>query len=233
MELVKTQANYHGMSSKKIAERTGKDHKNVIRDIKTMIADLEKDGSNLSHNDYQELKDQRGYVSEILLNERLTLCLASGYSTAVRMNLIDDWADMKRQPGNGFETPKTYIEALKELTQSLEAKEKLQIELQAARPAVDFYNAVTDSKDAIAIGEVAKILDMGYGQNKLFQFLRDQHILSSKNQPYQQYIDCGYFRVIEQKYTGKDGTAHINIKTLVFQKGLDYIRKLIIKQRAA
>lgn len=49
----------------------------------------------------------------------------------------------------------------------------------------------------------------------------------SNNIPYQKYIDSGYFRVIEQKYTKPDGTVCINIKTLVYQKGLDFIRKLL------
>lgn len=70
---------------------------------------------------------------------------------------------------------------------------------------------------------------MGIGRNRLFQFLRDNDILMNNNQPYQQYIDRGYFRVIEQKYTKPDGTTHINIKTLVYQRGLDYIRKLLKK----
>ena len=37
----------------------------------------------------------------------------------------------------------------------------------------------------------------------------------------------GYFRIVEQKYVKPDGDTCINIKTLVYQKGLDYIRKII------
>ena len=50
--------------------------------------------------------------------------------------------------------------------------------------------------------------------------------------PYQKYIDCGWFRVIEQKYT-KNGEEHISIKTLVYQKGVDAIRRKIEAQRSA
>jgi hypothetical protein len=83
------------MSSKRIAEKTGKLHKNVLRDIRSMVDEL--DGSNLSHLDYREVKDVRSYTSEVLLNERLSLCLASGYSIKLRMMIIDDWASMKTQ----------------------------------------------------------------------------------------------------------------------------------------
>jgi len=94
-------------------------------------------------------------------------------------------------------------------------------------PKAEFYDAVAGSKDAIDIGSAAKVLDMGIGRNKLFEILRNKGILMSNNIPYQKYIDCGYFRTIEQKYSKPDGTVCINIKTLVYQKGLDFIRKLL------
>ncbi len=102
-------------------------------------------------------------------------------------------------------------------------------EIALLKPKAEFFDQVADSKTAIEIGEAAKVLNMGIGRNKLFQFLREQGILMNNNQPYQQYIDRGYFRTIEQKYTKPDGTTHINIKTLVYQRGLDYIRKLLKK----
>ena len=71
---------------------------------------------------------------------------------------------------------------------------------------------------------------MGIGRNKLFSILRDENILQRDNIPYQEYIDREYFRVVEQKYDKPYGEIGINIKTLVFQKGIDYIRKLLIKK---
>ena len=97
------------------------------------------------------------------------------------------------------------------------------------QPKAEFFDAVTDSKTAIPIGDVAKILDIGIGRNKLFEFLREKNILTSDNRPYQRYIDAGYFRVIEQKYE-VNGEVRINIKTLVFQKGIDWIRKQLVKE---
>ena len=95
------------------------------------------------------------------------------------------------------------------------------------KPKEEFFDAVTDSKDAIEMKDVAKVLDMGIGRNKLFKFLRERNVLMNNNTPYQEYVDRGYFRVIEQKYNRGYGETGINIKTLVFQKGVDYIRKLL------
>lgn len=66
---------------------------------------------------------------------------------------------------------------------------------------------------------------------KLFEFLRVKGILDKNNQPYQRFQDAGYFRIIETKYIADDGT-HINLKTVVYQKGLDFIRRVILSDRA-
>ena len=97
------------------------------------------------------------------------------------------------------------------------------------KPKADFFDAVADSKTAISMNEVAKVLAIkGYGRNNLFEFLRNEGILDKFNVPYQRYVDCGWFRVIEQKYM-KNGEPVISTKTLVYQKGVDAIRKRIEK----
>lgn len=93
------------------------------------------------------------------------------------------------------------------------------------KPKEEFFDAVTDSTDAVDMKDAANALHMGIGRNNLFKFLREQKILTENNRPYQQYIDRGYFRVIEQKYDKGYGETGINIKTVVYQKGVDYIRK--------
>jgi prophage antirepressor-like protein len=104
-------------------------------------------------------------------------------------------------------------------------------QIQELKPKAEFFDAVAGSKDAISIGEAAKIIyeETHLGRNKLFRELRQKGILMKDNIPYQEFIDKGYFRTIEQKYTKPDGTTCINIKTLVYQKGLDFIRKIIKK----
>ena len=96
------------------------------------------------------------------------------------------------------------------------------------KPKAEFFDAVADSKTAISMNEVSKVLGIkGYGRNNLFEFLRSSGILDRWNVPYQRYIDCGWFRVIEQKYS-KNGEQCVSTKTLVYQKGVDAIRKKIL-----
>lgn len=105
--------------------------------------------------------------------------------------------------------------------------QKLAIENEDMKPKAEFYDTVTDSKDAISMAEVAKVLDYDIGRNKLFELLKKKKILDKSRVPYQRFVDAGYFRVIETKYTKPNGDVCINIKTLVLQKGIDYIRKVL------
>ena len=127
--------------------------------------------------------------------------------------------------------PQTYKEALIELIAKVEENEKLLIENTELKPKGEFYDAVAGSDTLIDMNQVSKTLNVkGLGRNKLFEFLRSQKILMNDNQPYQQYVDKGYFKLIEVRWTNpKTGDTNITLKTMVFQTGLDFIRKTVKK----
>ena len=77
--------------------------------------------------------------------------------------------------------PRTLKEALILALEQQETIEKQQLLIEEAKPKVEFFDAVTDSKTAIDMGRAAKVLDMGIGRNKLFEFLREQNILMYNN----------------------------------------------------
>ena len=108
----------------------------------------------------------------------------------------------------------------------LEAESKIKEDA----PKVKFYDAVTGSKDAIDMRLVATMLNIGVGRNIIFEILRNEKILDRKNIPYQKYIDMGYFRTVETSYSKPSGDTCINIKTVVFQKGINFIRNTITKR---
>jgi anti-repressor protein len=121
--------------------------------------------------------------------------------------------------------PTTFREAL-----LLAAEQQLVIEQQASqievmKPKELFFDQVTGSSNAFDMVDVAKVCNLGVGRNTLFKFLRDIHVLRENNTPYQQFVDCGYFRVIESTYNKPDGSVHISLKTVVYQKGIDFIIK--------
>jgi anti-repressor protein len=106
---------------------------------------------------------------------------------------------------------------------------KAEKRVEEDRPKVEFYEAVTGAETAIDIGTVAKVLNISkVGRTALFTILRNKKILMINNQPYQTYIDREYFRVIESKFTYPNGDTGINFKTVVYQKGVEYIRKIVL-----
>ena len=166
--------------------------------------------------------------------QNLTIINESGLYSLVLSSKLESAKKFKRwithevipeiRKTGGYQAPTTFAEALRALADKVEQNEKLAEENAKLLPKAEFFDAVTDSRSAISIGEVAKVLDMGIGQNKLFAYLREKKILDYHNIPYQEYIDRGYFRTVEQKYDVR-GEVRINIKTLVFQKGIDFIRR--------
>jgi len=108
--------------------------------------------------------------------------------------------------------------------------EEQKTQLAEAKPKIEFFDAVTESTDTIDMGEVAKVLNIpGFGRNNLFAFLRGKKILMSDNTPYQTYIDRGYFKIVENSWETPSGLCHVNMKPVVYQKGLDFIRKIIME----
>jgi phage antirepressor YoqD-like protein len=119
-------------------------------------------------------------------------------------------------------------EALLLALEAEERAEQAEQKLIEARPKVEFYDEVTESKDVLDFAAVAKVLNKkDFGRNRLLDFLRNKGVLRQSNEPYQQYVDRGWFKIVETKWTDKNGNTKINIKTVVFQKGVDGIRKIL------
>lgn len=164
----------------------------------------------------QNLQSIQDYQLTIGMAKEIAMLQRSDKGKEIRQYFIQiekEWNTPERVMARGLEASRLVIE--KQNRMLLEQKHK-----------VDFYDSVADSKSAIPMDQVAKVIAVpGIGRNKLFEFLRDAKILQYNNIPYQKYVDAGYFRVVETKFTKPDGSTNINIKTLVYQKGIEYIRK--------
>ena len=100
---------------------------------------------------------------------------------------------------------------------------------------VDFFDTVTQTDGWMEMSEVAKLLNYeGYGRNNLMKFLRDTGVFRNRpgirqihNQPYQEYVDRGYFKLVEQNYVNGLGKTEVSNKPVCSQKGLEFIRRLL------
>ncbi len=82
------------MSSREIAELTGKRHGDVLRDVRTML-DALKDDADLRH--VREERDGRGYTACIHLDKELTETLVTGYSIPLRHRVIKRLHELESQ----------------------------------------------------------------------------------------------------------------------------------------
>ena len=110
--------------------------------------------------------------------------------------------------------------------------EKQSAYIEKAKPKVAFHDAVTQSSSTVDMGVAAKLLNFkGIGRNKLFGLLRDFKILDKYNRPYQQYVDKGWFKLVETSFVHPTtGDNLVNYKVVLFQKGLDNIHSILIKK---
>lgn len=82
------------MSSREISNVTGKEHRNVKRDIKLMLESLEKDVLIYERN-YKDTLNR--LQTEYLLDEELTFTLVAGYNVKLRNQIVKRWKELEKQ----------------------------------------------------------------------------------------------------------------------------------------
>lgn len=105
-------------------------------------------------------------------------------------------------------------------------REIAEAKVKELQPKAEIFDRVMSSDDCIDIGEAARVLKLSYGRNTLFDKLRSLSILMRDNIPYQQYIQRGYFKCVESHYV-QNNEARIHIKTLITQKGINWLSSII------
>jgi hypothetical protein len=88
-QLINTQTT---MSSREIAELTGKNHADVMRDIRTMLEQLEVGASSFAGS---YMSEQNKSLPLFNLPKRECLILVSGYSVRLRAKIIDRWQELE------------------------------------------------------------------------------------------------------------------------------------------
>lgn len=126
-----------------------------------------------------------------------------------------------------LDNPDLLLDVVARLKQEKDARLAVEKQLEVQAPKIEAYNTLMDSKQALYIGDVAKLLNSKeWGQKRLFVFLRNAGVLTKDNLPYQEYINKQYFRVVTRTYTVHDEIRN-SMTTLVMPKGIDYILNLI------
>ncbi len=200
------------MTSREIAELTGKRHDNVMADIRVMLAEL--------YGEEGLLKFQASYINSqnkeqpcFKLPKRESLILVSGYNVAMRAKIIDRWQELEAQIAKpalpDFNNPVLAARAWAdevEKRQLVEQEKKaiesqkviLEAKIESDAPKVEFADDVRIDKDGIySVRQAAKIADT---QESHFRAWLAENDMIFKNkdgtwEPYAEFIKKGWFKL--------------------------------------
>lgn len=222
MDLITTGASVAMMTSREIAELTGKRHDNVMTDIRKMLAELHGEVGVLTFQDTQA-DPQNGQSYPIFnLPKRETLILVSGYSVAMRAKIIDRWQELEAD--QAIKLPKTMAQALRLAAEQAEQIEAQQLQLEAQQPAVEFVDRFVEAKSAKGFREVAKIL--GTKEREFIASLADDKIIFKQGSNWLPFADYQ-----PRYFTVKTGEAngHAFIQTRFTPEGIAWVAKRFSK----
>ncbi|EIC5118274.1 Rha family transcriptional regulator [Salmonella enterica] len=184
------------MSSREIAELTGKRHDNVLRDIEKMARDLDIIDS-LKFEVFEEINNLGLQVQRKVykLNKEETLILVSGYSIKMRAAIIRRWQELELQVSKpslpDFTNPAEAARAwASEYEQKLIAQEKLAL----AAPKADVYDLIVDRNNLYNATQVAqKFGQSAVWMNKQLEQFGVYNRSVKRGRVFQQwFVDKGY-----------------------------------------
>ncbi|PJO37621.1 phage regulatory protein/antirepressor Ant [Delftia acidovorans] len=183
------------MSSREIAELTGRDHGNVMRDIRTLLDDLQ--ASDLKPvcetTTYAGANGQRYPQYELDRDTCLTLLL--GYDAVARMKVVKRWQELEHQAAPAV--PRTMSQALRLAAEQAEKIEQQQAALALAAPKVEFVDRFASAETgAMGFRQVCKLLRAN--EERFRAFLLDNKVmyhLGGRLTPLAQHMDAGRFVV--------------------------------------
>jgi Rha family phage regulatory protein len=225
--LITPQTTQPTISSLEIAHITGKQHNEVLKDIRRILAEAEIGLGQFS----QSYRNAQNKVQPCYnLPRRECDLVISGYSVKYRLAIIDRWQELEaRESKQSFEIPQTRAAALRLAAELEEKVAEQSAALAIAAPKVDFYDTVMESSTVCQLGVACQVASLPFGRNILFQKLREAGVLISAgerhNLPKQKYIESGLFTVKEKSFTSITGETLVKFTTHVTQKGIDWLIK--------
>lgn len=229
-------------SSREVAKRFGKEHKDVLRAIKSITAQNCAVTQMFYQSEYTAGTGKK-YPMYLMNRDGFSL-LAMGFTgkEAVQWKLkyIEAFNQMEKQLAQRPQLSRAELmaQALIAAHDELEHKDAQIAELT---PKGIFADAVSASKKSILVGELAKLLcqnGVQIGQNRLFSWMREHGYLirdpkrSDYNMPTQRAVEMCLFEIKETTVVHSDGHTSINKTPKVTGKGQIYFVNQFLNVRA-
>ena len=235
-------------NSKLVAEVFGKEHRNVVRDIKNLIEGgvLKNEQTPMfEETTYINEQNKQSYPMFIMDQDGFTL-LAMGFNgkkaMEFKLKYIEAFNAMKRQiEQSNPSVPQNYLEALKSLVKAEEGKQQLALENKKQQeqiltiskanmelgnkitemlPKVSYYDKILQSNATMTVTQIAQDYGMSAMRlNKELESMRIQHKVRGQWILFAQFLEGGYVHSRAVGITRKDGQHDVKYNTEWTTKG--------------
>lgn len=216
-----------------VAEVFGKEHKNVLADIRKQSEYAGEDFAQLNFQpgSYKDKNKQKR--PKVNLTEDAFTLIAMSYNTKesvqMKVKFIQEFKRM-RASLQTISSPSYMIEDPIDRAQKWieEQKHKLMLEQQVAeaQPKVTYYDTILKSTKLLSITQIAKDYGLsGQALNKILHEEGIQYKLGGQWLLYQQHSNKGYTK----SHTHIDSTGEARLNTKWTQKGRLFIHEILIR----
>jgi len=222
------------VSSRVVAEEIGRQHKHVLEGIDEMIKKSRADISTLLIPNQYKARNGKRNREYLLTKDGFTLYMFNiqGHND-FKMAYINKFNEMENTIQNRL--PGTYKEALTQLLQTVEEKEKLELEnnmnkqkIAEYEPKASYLDTILNNKSLVTVGQIAKDYGMSaQALNKLLHDLKVQYKQSGQWLLYSNIQDKGYTHSSTTEIEHKDGSTSVRMNTKWTQKGRLFIYELL------
>ena len=208
------------MSSRDIAELTGKEHFHVMRDLRALQGQL---GAAFGGSIQKWIHPQNDQTyDEYLLDKNTVLTLLLGYDPVARMKVVKRWQELEAQAAPAV--PQTMAQALRLAADQAEQLDAQRQQLALAAPKVEYVDRYVAANGSMGFRQVAKLLQAN--EHEFRAWLQDAKImyrLGNEWTAYQNHIEAGRFVVRAGVATANE---HAFNTTKFTPKGVEWIAGL-------
>ncbi|MFD1839122.1 phage antirepressor KilAC domain-containing protein [Paracidovorax cattleyae] len=219
MDVVTTSGSGLTMSSREIAELTGKRHDNVM----PVCRSLRDAGVCPEIQETPCTNPQNGQTyMECRLNKRDSLVLIARLSPDFTARVVDRWQELEAQAAPAI--PRTMAQALRLAADQAEQIELQRAQLEEAAPKVEYVDRFVAAHGAMGFRQVAKLLRAN--EHEFRAFLQEEKVmyrLGGEWTAYQAHIDAGRFVVRSGVATANE---HAFSTTKFTPKGVEWVAGL-------
>lgn len=242
MKLVFIENNRPLTDSMTVAETFGKEHRRVMQDIRELDCSKAFNEHNFVLTTYRDSMNRE--KPKYLITQDGFSFLAMGYTgkeaAVFKETYIDEFNRMRDELNKPqFTLPQTMVQAVESYLIELKRSESLEKEnqlllqqsayqekqLTSQAPKVALYDVAMSADGVQPVGTVAK--ELGLGRTRLFALLREKKILRQNNEPYQEFIERGYFKLRMYTITHNHSGLENKTQPMVTPKGIAWLHKIL------